>query len=167
MNYFNDLISLKQEADKLQVAATNAQELASRAMNKFDDERSKKLLRSLNAVCALVTNQLDGDWDVQHPGVKLRNDIVMMMLDGDLLHFKRLKLNLSLKTGVISAKILDVDPVSITYLKSELNFFSSKNNWHIRHYDLGKVAKDLKPNQIECLTDASYRISSYLNRRLG
>lgn len=167
MDYFDNLISLKKEADKLQAIATKAQTVASKAMNEFNTERSKKLLHSLNAVSAAITNQLGSDWHVQDPGAKLSNDLVMMMLDGDLLHLKRLRLNLSLKTGVISAKILDVDSVSITYLKSKMTHFNKKNNWYLQTYNFNETLKDLNKQQISCLTDANYDISSYLGKRLG
>ena len=166
MNYFDNLISLKKESDRLQAISVAAQSAAGRATNEFNNERSKKLQKSLLAVKNAVLRQLDGDWYSQAPGAKLSNDIVVMMLVGDLLHFKRLKLNVSLNTGVISAKITDVDPVSITYLKSKMQHFSKEYNWYLQVYNFHENLKDLNKEQISCLTDANYDISSYLQKRL-
>lgn len=166
MNYFDNLISLKKESDRLQAISVAAQSAASRAANEFGNERSKKLQKSLFAVKDAVLSQLDGDWDAQCPGAKLSNDVVVMKLVGDLLHFKRLRLNVSLNTGTISAKIIDVDPVSITYLKSKQQHFNKRDNWYLQTYSFHESLKDLNKEQISCLTDATYDISSYLQKRL-
>lgn len=166
MNYFDNLISLKKESDRLQAISVAAQSAASRVAHEFGNERSKKLQKSLFAVKNAVLSQLDGDWETQNPGAKLSNDIVAMMLVGDLLHFKRLRLNVSLNTGVISAKIIDVDPVSITYLMSKMQHFNKKGNWYLQVYNFREALKDLNKQQISCLTDANYDISSYLEKRL-
>ena len=167
MNYFDNLVSLKKESDRLQAISVAAQKAAGEATNHFNNERSKKLQKSLFAVKNAVLNQLDGDWYAQSPGAKLSNDIVAMMLVGDLLHFKRLRLNVSLNTGVISAKIIDVDPVSITYLKSNMQHFNKEGNWYLQVYYLKDNLKDLSKEQISCLADANYDLSSYLQKRLN
>jgi hypothetical protein len=170
MSYFKNLEDLSKKVSVLSKEANEANNRLQKASSELTNEKNAKIQKSVKAVLHEIISNFQGDWCFTDPGARLKNQIFAFSVkdeDNDTILIKKIDVNVSTKTFVISSKVTDVNSISITRMQKISESFCKSGNWYFSPYDIATKgeSKNFDEDQKQAIHVGNYTLQSYLQKR--